>query len=58
MARHEKFVYYKFKRTSLAIDASIECDQMEDLEAQVNYESLMKESLACEICVQIPDFNA
>ena len=41
-------LYSKFTETSLAIDASTEFDQITELEAQVNYESFMKESSACE----------
>ena len=48
MARQEKCLYYKFKETLLALDASIDFDELKELEAHVNYESFMKESLACE----------
>ena len=44
----KKSLHYKFKETSLAIDASMAYDQMQELEQTVDYESLMKECLACE----------
>ena len=43
-----KCLYYKFKETLLPLDASIDFDELKELEAHVNYESFMKESLACE----------
>ena len=43
-----KKLYHKFTETSLAIDASIEFDQITKLEAQVDYESFMKQSSASE----------
>ena len=39
--------YYKFKETSLAVDASMAYDQMIELEKTVDCESFMKECLAC-----------
>ena len=44
MARHDKkAMSYKFEETSLAIDASLEFDQIEESEAQVNCGLFMKE---------------
>ena len=43
-----KYLYYKFKETLLAFDASTDFDELKELEAHVNFESFMKESLACE----------
>ena len=44
----KKGLYYKFKETLLALDASIDFDELKELEARVNYQSFLKESLACE----------
>ena len=44
----KKSLCYKFKETSLAIDASMAYDQSSELEQTVDYESFMKECLACE----------
>ena len=41
-------LYYKFKEPSLAVDASMAYDQMKELEKTVDYESFMRECLACE----------
>ena len=38
----------KFKEISLAVDASMACDQMKEVEKIVDYESFMRECLACE----------
>ena len=46
--RDMKKLYYKFKETSLAVDASVAHDQMKELEKTVDNESFMKECLACE----------
>ena len=46
MERHEKKLYYKFKETSLTVDASVAHDQMKELEKTVDNESFMKECLA------------
>ena len=43
-----KSLYYKFKETWLAVDASMAYDQMKELEKTVDYESFMRECLACE----------
>ena len=40
--------YCKFKETSLTIDASMAYDQIKELEKILDYESFMKECLACE----------
>ena len=40
--------YCKFEETTLAIDASTESAQFKEMEAQVIYESFMKESVARE----------
>ena len=48
MDRHEQSLYNKFKGTSLAVDASMAYDQTKELEKTVDYESFMKECLACE----------
>ena len=40
--------YCKFEETTLAIDASTEFPQINGFEAQVIYESFMKDSVACE----------
>ena len=44
----KKSLYYKFKETSLAVDASMAYDQMKELEKTGDYESFMRECLACE----------
>ena len=46
----KKSLYYRFKETSLslAVDASIAHGQMRELEKTVDYESFMRESIACE----------
>ena len=45
MARHEKILHHFFNATSLSIDASIESDEIKELEAHVNYESFMQREL-------------
>ena len=44
----KKSLYYEFKETSLAVDASMAYDHMKELEKIVDYESFMRECLACE----------
>ena len=44
----KKSLCYKFKETSLAVDASMAYDHMKELEKTVDYESFMRECLACE----------
>ena len=44
----KKSLYYEFKETSLAVDASMAYDHMKELEKMVDYESFMRECLACE----------
>ena len=48
METHEKSLFYKFKETSLAVDALMAYDQMKDLEKIVDCELFMRECLACE----------
>ena len=64
MERHDKSLFYRFKETSLAVDASMAYDQMEDLEKTVDYELFMRECLACEsVCttkisnLEVPGFG-
>ena len=44
----KKSLYYKFKETSLAVDASMAYDHMKELEKTVDYVSFTRECLACE----------
>ena len=44
----KKTLYHGFKESSLAVDASMAYDQMNELEKTVDYESFMRECLACE----------
>ena len=44
----KKSPYCKFKETLLAVDASVAYDHMKELEKTVDYESFMRECLACE----------
>ena len=44
----KKSLYYKFNEISLAVDASMAYDHMKELEKTEDYESFMRECLACE----------